>query len=155
MSKLYDRAEIYDLPESEERSEWKMRGFYIIPAGRIRVRAERKSPGQAGGDDMAAYEMTAKERRIWWRELEMTELTFREQELRNRNMSYSPEYRKDLEKRVAELKERYGAEEPPCPAAKGIRPVLSNTLYQKDSGVPPEEGTAGSRSLRTARRFRR
>lgn len=60
---------------------------------------------------MAAYEMTEKERRIWWRELEMTELTFREQELRNRNMSYSPEYRKDLEKRVAELKERYGADE--------------------------------------------
>ena len=55
---------------------------------------------------MEAYEMTPEERRIWWRELERTQLEFLQMELRNRNNDYSPEYRKDLEKRVAEMKQR-------------------------------------------------
>lgn len=51
-------------------------------------------------------ELTAKEQRIIWREREMTEYEFMRMELRNPNNYYTPERRRDIEKRVAELRER-------------------------------------------------
>ena len=60
-----------------------------------------------GGEEAVAYEMTMEERRTWWSELERTQLEFMQMELRNRNIVYSPERRKDLDKCVAELKQRY------------------------------------------------
>ena len=53
------------------------------------------------------YEMTPAEKRGWVRELRLTELTFLEMELNNRENEYTPEYRRDMEKRVAQLREMY------------------------------------------------
>ena len=53
------------------------------------------------------YEMTAEERRIWWRELEMTEYYFLQNELKNRAFTVPADYRKYLENRVAELREKF------------------------------------------------
>lgn len=54
-----------------------------------------------------AYEMTREEEKRWQRERDLTRLTFMEQELRNRNNSFTPEYRRDMAKILEEMKERY------------------------------------------------
>lgn len=53
------------------------------------------------------YIMTQAERRNWFRELEQTEYYFLQNELKNRDLAVSAEYRQYLERRVAELKELF------------------------------------------------
>ncbi len=60
-----------------------------------------------GRDEAMAYIMTAKEEKIWRRELEETEYYFLQNELKNRNLAVSAECRQYLERRVAELKEQF------------------------------------------------
>ena len=60
------------------------------------------------------YTMTREERRAWWRELEQTEFYFLRNELRNREAFFPEEYRRYLEKRVAELQEKYGTDHLPA-----------------------------------------
>ena len=54
-----------------------------------------------------AYVMTPEEEKCWQRELEMTELEFLQQKLRNRKNDYFTEEREYMEERVAELKQKY------------------------------------------------
>ena len=54
-----------------------------------------------------AFVMTREEEKIWWRELEMTEYYFLQNELKNRAFEAPPEYRKYLEQRVAELQAKF------------------------------------------------
>ena len=60
-----------------------------------------------GRDEAMAYIMTAKEEKIWRRELEETEYYFLQNELRNKQLVIPDEYRKYLEQRVAELQAKF------------------------------------------------
>ena len=51
--------------------------------------------------------MTREEQKIRWRELEQTEYYFLQNELRNKAFAVPAEYRKYLERRVAELREKF------------------------------------------------
>ncbi len=57
--------------------------------------------------EIMAYEMTREEEKCWQRERDLTRIAFMEREMENRNVYFTPEYRRDLEKILAEMKERY------------------------------------------------
>ncbi len=63
-----------------------------------------------GRDEAMAYIMTAKEEKIWRRELEETEYYFLQNELRNEQLVIPDEYRRYLEQRVEELGRRFEPE---------------------------------------------